>query len=141
MAEKSRKAPALYTLSTTDWLPYDWSINNVAAEEVMHMALAYFQAGRSEEGFSLVKANIMDQAYLGDSPGNFGQISYYDKARGELYRDFSDNTGISARTFIQGLYGIVPDALHGRCILRPGFPAEWKHASISTPYFKYSFLS
>ena len=139
MAEKSRKAPALYTLSTTDWLPYDWSINNVAAEEVMHMALAYFQAGRSEEGFSLVKANIMDQAYLGDSPGNFGQISYYDKARGELYRDFSDNTGISARTFIHGLYGIVPDALHGRCILRPGFPAEWKHASISTPYFKYSF--
>jgi hypothetical protein len=139
MAEKSRKAPALYTLSTTDWLPYDWSINNVAAEEVMHMALAYFQAGRSEEGFRLVKANIMDQAYLGDSPGNFGQISYYDKARGELYRDFSDNCGISARTFIQGLYGIIPDALHGRCILRPGFPAEWKHASISTPYFKYSF--
>ena len=139
MTEKSRKAPALYTLSTTDWLPYDWSINNVAAAEVMHMALAYFEAGRSEEGYRLVKANIMDQAYLGDSPGNFGQISYYDKARGELYRDFSDNTGISARTFIQGLYGIVPDALHGRCILRPGFPAEWKHASISTPYFKYSF--
>ena len=129
----------LQTLSTTDWLPYDWSINNVAAAEVMHTALAYFQAGRSEEGFRLVKANIMDQAYLGSSPGNFGQISYYDKARGELYRDFSDNCGISARTFIQGLYGIVPDALNGRCILRPGFPAEWKHASISTPYFKYSF--
>ena len=129
----------LKTISTTDWMPYDWSINNVAAEEVMHTALAYFFAGRPEEGFSLIKANIMDQAYLGDSPGNFGQISYYDKARGELYRDFSDNCGISARAFIQGLYGIVPDALNGRCILRPGFPAEWKHASISTPYFKYSF--
>ena len=139
MTEKTHKALQLQTISTTDWLPYDWSINNVAAAEVMHMALAYFEAGRSEEGYRLVKANIMDQAYLGDSPGNFGQISYYDKARGELYRDFSDNTGISARTFIQGLYGIVPDALHGRCILRPGFPAEWKHASISTPYFKYSF--
>ena len=134
-----RKAPRLQTISTSDWLPYDWSVNNVASNEVMHMALAYFQAGRSEEGFGLIKANIMDQAYLGDSPGNFGQISYYDKARGELYRDFSDNCGISARTFIQGLYGIVPDALNGRCILRPGFPAEWKHASISTPYFKYSF--
>ncbi len=129
----------LQTISTSDWLPYEWSINNVAAEEVMHMALAYFQAGRQEEGFNLLKANIMDQAYLGDSPGNFGQVSYYDKARGELYRDFSDNTGISARTFLQGLFGIVPDALNGRCILRPGFPEHWKRASVSTPYFKYSF--
>ena len=134
-----KKTPRLCTISTTDWMPYDWSINNVAAEEVMHTELAYFFAGRPEEGFSLMEANIIDQAYLGDSPGNFGQISYYDKARGELYRDFSDNCGISARAFIQGLYGIVPDALNGRCILRPGFPAEWEHASISTPYFKYSF--
>ena len=129
----------LKTISTTDWLPYDWSINNVAADEVMHTALSYFQAGRPDEGFALIKANIMDQAYLGGSPGNFGQISYYDKARGELYRDFSDNCGISARTFIQGLYGIIPNALNGRCILRPGFPKEWNEASIETPYFKYTF--
>lgn len=135
----SKKDKPLYQISTTDWLPYDWSINNVAAEETMHMALAYFQAGRSEEGFRLIKANIMDQAYLGGSPGNFGQISYYDRARGELYRDFSDNVGISARAFIEGLYGIRPDALNGRCYIRPGFPAEWKHASIQTPYMKYTF--
>lgn len=134
-----RKEPQLYTISTTDWLPYDWSINNVAAEEVMHTALAYFQAGRSKEGFALIKANIMDQAYLGGSPGNFGQISYYDKARGELYRDFSDNCGISARAFIQGLFGIVPNALDGKCIIRPGFPEEWKEASVSTPYLKYTY--
>ncbi len=135
----SKKDKPLYQISTTNWLPYDWSINNVAAEETMHMALAYFQAGRNEEGFRLIKANIMDQAYLGGSPGNFGQISYYDRARGELYRDFSDNAGISARAFIEGLYGIRPDALNGRCYIRPGFPAEWKHASIQTPYMKYTF--
>lgn len=130
---------SLQTISTTDWQPYAWSINNVASNEVMHMALAYFQAGRNEEGFQLIKANTIDQAYLGDSPGNVGQISYYDKVRGEIYRDFSDNAGISARTFIQGLYGIVPDALNGRCIIRPGFPAHWEKASIKTPYMKYSF--
>lgn len=135
----SKKDKPLYQISTTDWLPYDWSINNVAAEETMHMALAYFQAGRNEEGFRLIKANIMDQAYLGGSPGNFGQISYYDRARGELYRDFSDNAGISARAFIEGLYGIRPDALNGRCYIWPGFPAQWKHASIQTPYMKYTF--
>ena len=138
--ENEKNHKALQTISTTDWLPYDWSTNNVAAEEVMHTALSYFQAGRADDGFALIKANIMDQAYLGGSAGNFGQISYYDKARGELYRDFSDNCGISARALIQGLFGIIPNALNGRCILRPGFPKEWEHASIETPYFKYSFI-
>ena len=32
---------SLYTLSTTNWKPYSWSINNVAIAEVMHTALAY----------------------------------------------------------------------------------------------------
>jgi len=32
------------------------SINNVAFAEVMSTALAYFQAGRNEEGFKLLKA-------------------------------------------------------------------------------------
>ena len=34
------------TIATSDWLPYSWSINNVAAAEGMHTALAYFKAGR-----------------------------------------------------------------------------------------------
>ena len=129
----------IYTLSTSDWMPYEWSVNNVAEAEVMHTALAYFLAGRNNEGYRLMTANILDQAYMGDSPGNFGQISFYDKARGELYRDFSDNTGISARTLIQGLFGVIPNALYGQCVIRPGFPDEWDHATIRTPYLTYSF--
>jgi hypothetical protein len=70
------------TISTSDWLPYSWSINNVAAAEVMHTALAYYEAGRADEGFRLMKANILDQMYYGQSPANFGQISQYDAARG-----------------------------------------------------------
>lgn len=128
-----------HLISTSDWQPYEWSINNVAGAEMMHMALAYFQAGRADEGFQLLKANILDNAYFGGSPGNIGQISHYDKARGELYRDFSDNVGITSRALIQGLYGIVPDALNGRCVIRPGFPTGWDSASIETPYLKYGF--
>lgn len=127
------------TISTTDWLPYSWSINNVATAEVMHMALAYFEAGRTDAGYQLLKANIMDQMYLGVSPGNFGQLSFYDAARGECYRDFGDCIGISSRTLLQGLFGIVPDALNGRCVIRPGFPAEWDSASVTTPYLSYKF--
>ena len=129
----------LQTISTSDWMPYCWSINNVAAAEVMHTALAFFEAGRSEEGFKLLKANVMDQMYLGASPGNFGQISRLDAARGECYRDFGDCIGISARTLLQGLFGIVPQALSGECILRPGLPQEWDSASVATPYLSYDY--
>ena len=129
----------LYTISTSDWLPYAWSINNVAAAEVMHTALAYFEAGRADEGYRLMKANILDQMYYGQSPANFGQISQYDAARGECYRDFGDCIGISSRTLIQGLFGIIPQALDGKCIIRPGFPAGWDSASVKTPYIEYKY--
>ena len=129
----------LQTIATSNWLPYSWSINNVAAAEVMHTALAYFEAGRAEEGFRLMKANVMDQMYCGQSPANFGQISQYDAARGECYRDFGDCIGISARTLLQGLFGIQPDALQRRCVIRPGFPEAWDSASVRTPYIYYKY--
>lgn len=129
----------LSTLSTSNWMPYAWSINNVAAAEVAHTALAFFEAGRPEEAFRLMKANILDQMYLGHSPANFGQLSRYDAARGECYRDFGDCIGIYARTLTQGLFGIVPDALDGSCVIRPGFPVDWDSASVKLPYLSYSF--
>lgn len=127
------------TLATTNWLPYSWSINNVAFAEVMHTALAYFQAGRAEEGHRLLKSSILDGMYLGDSPGNFGQVSFYDAARGECYRDFGDPVGIASRVLVQGLFGILPDAMNDRLLLRPGFPAQWDKASLSTPDLTYRF--
>ena len=80
---KEMAGDGYFTLSTTDWMPYDWSTNNVAHAEVMNMALAYFKAGRNEMGVRLLKGDILDGQFLGLSPGNFGQISYYDKARSE----------------------------------------------------------
>ena len=126
-----------YTIATSNWMPYSWSINNVAAAEVMHTALAYFEAGYS--GYNLMKANILDQMYYGQSPANFGQISKYDAARGECYRDFGDCIGISSRTLIQGLFGIVPQALYGKCIIRPDFPAGWDSVAVKTPYLSFTY--
>ncbi len=127
------------TIATTNWLPYSWSINNVAFAEVMHTALAYFQAGRPEDGYKLMKSSLLDGMYIGDSPGNFGQISFYDAARGECYRDFGDPVGVASRLLIQGLFGILPDALNGKLVIRPGFPAEWGKASLATPDLSYCF--
>ena len=128
-----------YTISTSNWMPYDWSTNNVAHEEVMNMALAYFIAGRRNEGFRLLKSDILDGMFLGACPGNFGQISYYDKARSEAYRDFGDNIGISSRAIVNGLFGIRPDALNQQCIIQYSLPDEWNDATIATPYLKYTF--
>ena len=128
------------TIATTNWLPYSWSINNVAFAEVMHTALAYFQAGRPEEAYRLMKSSFLDGMYLGNSPGNLGQVSFYDAARGECYRDFGDPIGVASRLLVQGLYGILPDVLNGKMVIRPGFPAGWLKASISLPDITYHFV-
>jgi hypothetical protein len=127
------------TISTTNWLPYSWSINNVAFAEVAHTSLAYWQAGRKEEAFQLFKSAVLDGMYLGASPGNIGQISFYDAARGECYRDFGDPIGVYSRALVQGLFGILPDALNDRLAIRPGFPADWNYASIETPDLSFDF--
>lgn len=133
------KDEGYYTITTTNWMPYSWSINNVAFAEVWHTALSYWQAGRAEEAFHLFKSSVLDGMYLGHCPGNFGQISFYDSARGECYRDFGDPIGVASRVLTQGLFGIYPDLLEGKVDLRPGFPQKWNHASLHATYMDFSF--
>lgn len=137
---KGLKDEGYYTISTTNWMPYSWSINNVAFAEVWNTSLAYWQAGRPEEAFHLFKSSVLDGMYLGHCPGNFGQISFYDSARGECYRDFGDPIGVASRVLTQGLFGIHPDLLNGQVRIRPGFPQEWDHASLHASYIDFSFL-
>ncbi|MDE5845987.1 MAG: DUF4450 domain-containing protein, partial [Muribaculaceae bacterium] len=72
-------------------------------------------------------------------PGNIGQISHYDAARGECYRDFADPTAMMARAVVQGLFGFAPDALNHTVRIRPGFPSEWNNASIMHQDFSFRF--
>jgi hypothetical protein len=126
-----------YTIATTNWMPYVWSINNVALAESMHTTLANWQAGRTDEAYKLFKSEILATMYIGGSPGNFGQISYYDSK--ERYRDFADPIGMFSRALVEGLFGIVPDALHKTLVVRPGLPADWKYASFSIPDISFDF--
>ena len=128
-----------YTISTSKWMPYDWSLNNVATAEVMHTALAYWQAGRSEKAYNLFKSELLSTMYLGGIPGNIGQISFYDAVRGEVYRDFADPVAMTARSLVEGLFGVKPNALKGELIIQPGFPAAWQSASINTPDIAFDF--
>lgn len=128
------------TISTSNWMPYAWSINNVAFAEVAHTSLAYWQAGRKDAGFDLFKAAVLDGMYLGKSPGNIGQISFCDAARRECYRDFGDPIGVYGRAVVEGLFGIRPDAMNQKLEIRPGFPDSWNYASFATNDIKYTFI-
>jgi hypothetical protein len=131
---------SLYTLSTTNWQPYTWSVNNVAMAESLHTALAYWQGGRAEEAWPLWKGALVESMYLGASPGNFQQLSFYDAMRGELYRDFADPIGMAARSLVEGLFGIRPDALHDTLTIQPGWPADWSHASLHIPDINIDYM-
>ncbi|WP_374446412.1 DUF4450 domain-containing protein [Epilithonimonas sp.] len=128
-----------FTLATTNWQPYDWSINNVALAENLQTALAYWQAGRNEDAYQLWKGNLVESMYYGISPGNFEQLSHYDAFRGELYRDFADPIGVASRTLTEGLFGVYPNLLENKISIRPGFPKDWNSAELKLPDWDYQF--
>ncbi len=128
-----------YVIPTTNWQPYMWSINNVAFAEVMHTALAYWQTGRSEEAFKMFKGMVLDAMYLGTCPGNVAQVTFYDAARGECYRDFTDATACGVRAVVHGMYGIIPDLMNNRLTIKPGFPDSWNFAELETQNIAYAF--
>jgi hypothetical protein len=129
-----------FTLPTTSWIPYMWSVNNVVMAEVAHTSLAYWQACRSEPAMSLFKGCILDSMYLGLCPGNVGMCTRYDEARGESQRDFGDGIGATSRALVEGLFGVKPDALGGELLIEPGFPADWDRVNLNHPDLDFSFL-
>jgi hypothetical protein len=129
----------LYTISTTNWQPYTWSINNVALAEQLHTSLAFWQGGQSETAFTMWESALIESMYMGPSPGGFEQLLFHDAIRGELYRDFADPIGMAARTLVEGLFGIQPDALAGTLTIHPGLPVKWDHAALDIPDISFSF--
>ncbi len=123
----------LYVLSTTNWHPYEWSLNNVVLAESQHTALAYWQGGNADEAYKIWRSSLMESMYIGASPGGFQQLTFYDAVRGELYRDFADGIGMSARAVVEGCFGVLPDALKDTLTIKPGWPLQWDYASLHIP--------
>lgn len=136
---KGQEHNGLYTLATSNWQPYTWSVNNVALAENLQAALAFWQTGRNEDAYLLWKSNIIESMYHGISPGNFQQLSHYDAYRGELYRDFADPVGVASRTLVEGLFGLQPKLMDGEIHVRPGFPESWDFAEIALPQWQYDY--
>jgi hypothetical protein len=120
-------------LSSTDWMPYTWSVNNVVMGENIHAALGLWQAGRPEYAFRLTKGALLASMFMGICPGNVGSLNYLDVHRRESQRDFADGSGVTSRAVVEGLFGVQPDALAGELVIRPGFPTGWPGARLRHP--------
>jgi Domain of unknown function (DUF4450) len=124
---------AYEVLSTTDWMPYTWSANNVVMGEIVHASLAYWQAGRADEAFRLTKSALLASMFMGICPGNVGSMNYLDVYRREAQRDFADGSGVLSRAIVEGLFGVKPDLLAGELRIAPGLPAKWTYANLRHP--------
>jgi Domain of unknown function (DUF4450) len=128
-----------YTLPDSNWMPYEWSLNNVVMAEVANTSLAYWEANRPGAAFDAFEGCLLDSMFMGKCPGNLGMTTAFDMARGEAQRDFGDAIGTTSRALIEGLFGVRPDVLAGELTIRPGFPAAWNYAGIRHPDFDFSF--
>ena len=129
----------LYTLAESNWMPYDWSINNVVMGEAVHAALGFWQAGRADEAWKIAKGSLLAAMFMGISPGNVGSMSYLDVYRRESQRDFADGSGVLSRALVEGLFGVRPDALAGEMRVEPGWSVEWAHAALRHPDVSVEF--
>ena len=130
---------AWYLLACSDWLPYIWSLTLIALAENIHTALAMWQAGMPDDAYLLLKGNVLDSMYQGQCPADFHMSSQLDVHRQEAQRDFGDPIGIFSRAIVEGLYGIRPNLIEDELAIRPGFPSDWKQASLRHPDFDYAW--
>ncbi|MBS0630353.1 MAG: hypothetical protein JSS11_00435, partial [Verrucomicrobia bacterium] len=99
--------------------------------DLFHLALAYFQTGLGDEGYSILQGATLETAYASAVPGGFSHIG--------AATDFGDCVHMFARAVVEGLYGYVPDYPNSTVLIRPAFPSDWPHASIATPDFSLSY--
>ena len=83
----------LHTLATSNWMPYQWSLNNVVMAEALHAALGFWQAGRPEEAWHIAKDRCLPPCSWASRPATSAPLSFLDVYRRESQRDFGDGAG------------------------------------------------
>ncbi len=127
---------------SSNWAPnynksYTHSTYELAFAEELNLAIAYYRTGQFNKAYELLKG-VYASMYQGALPGGLSCHAYVDGVQ-RSNEEFADGISMFARTVVEGLFGILPEMQHGVVHLSPGFPAEWRTASIKTPDFTYSF--
>jgi hypothetical protein len=115
----------------SNWVPYVWSVRELAIVESCHLALAYYQAGLGQSAWKLVEGSFAESMLNSKVPGGV-QLT----GGGT---DFNGSTSMLARVIVEGLFGVRFDRPNDVVHVRPQFPEAWPNASIQTPDFELSF--
>ena len=113
------------------WVPSIWSVREMWPGDNYQLALAYFQTGLGDDGWSLLRGTFPQEMFFRAVPGNLGH-----PAGGT---DFNDCASMFCRTVVEGLFGYAPNYPAGWVKIAPQFPKDWNHASIQTPDVQFAF--
>lgn len=113
------------------WVPSIWSVREMWPGDNYQLALAYFQTGLADDGWSLLRGTFPQETFFRAVPGNLGH-----PAGGT---DFNDCASMFCRAVVEGLFGYVPNYPAGVVKIAPQFPKDWNHAAIKTPDFEFNF--
>lgn len=119
--------------------PEYYSSDGLYIEEVMNNALAHFESGNREKGMEQFRACLVP-LMKGSSAGQ-GTVQHIVKAdlSNNGHIDFGDCTAQYTRTAAEGLFGVKLNVPAGKADIKPGFPAEWKYASIGMDALSYDY--
>jgi hypothetical protein len=113
------------------WVPSIWSVREMWPGDNYQLALAYFQTGLADDGWSLLRGTFPQEMFFRAVPGNLGH-----PAGGT---DFNDCASMFCRTVVEGLFGYAPNYPAGFVKIAPQFPKDWNHAAIQTPDLQFHF--
>ena len=119
--------------------PEHYSSDGLYIEEVMNNALAYFENGQRGMGMKQFRACLVP--LMKGSAAGQGTAQHIVKASLENngHIDFGDATSQYARTALEGIFGVKMHVPEGRVDITPGFPEDWKYASVETSYLAYDY--
>lgn len=117
-----------------NWVPWSWSIRQLMPNETCHLALSAWQAGCYQQGYRYFIGPLIDSMKESKTPGHVIATSPRDLHNPMLGTDFGCGIGTAARALIEGLFGLRLNHVDGEAVIAPGFPDDWDHASITTPY-------
>jgi hypothetical protein len=129
---------------TSNWVPSQWSVRELYAGDVFHLALTYFRMGQADAGWELLKGAFTESGYGDLKPkAAYGDRCNFLSPGGLSFPgasiDFADVTSGFCRSVVEGLFGYVPDYPNGLVRVQPALPTDWDHASINTPDYQLSF--
>lgn len=124
---------------SSNWLPRFYSSCGLYAEEVLHLALAWYRAGGREKAYRQYTACLIPLVNgRGAGPGACSH-TMNERLENTGHIDFADTAAQYSRTVVEGLFGIAMLRPFRRVRIMPGFPDEWEYATIRTDYLRYSW--